>query len=84
MTYLADHWVVALAGAFNFTVGVLALVLAAQVPDSVLVGMGLFIAGTGTALVGWSLATIVSLARIVSRLESKTEELEFRLERGDL
>lgn len=81
---MTDHWVVCVAGVFNFAAGVLALVFAATVPDSVLVGVGLFIAGTGTALVGWSLATIVSLARIVSRLESKTEELEFRIERGDL
>lgn len=81
---MTDHlWVVA-AGVLNFTAGLFALVFAASVPDSVLVGVGLFIAGTGTALVGWSLATIVSLARIVSRLESKTEELEFRLSRGDL
>ncbi len=79
-----DHWLVAVAGSLNFMAGLFALMFAAQVPDSVLVGIGLFIAGTGTALVGWSLATIVSLARIVSRLESKTEELEFRLSRGDL
>lgn len=81
---MAEHWVVAVAGALNFTAGVVALVFGAQINDSVLAALALFIAGTGTALVGWSLATIVSLARIVSRLESKTEELEFRLERGDL
>lgn len=81
---LFEHWVVALAGAFNFAAGVVALVLGAQINDSVLAGIALFVAGTGTALIGWSLATIVSLARIVSRLESKTEELEFRLEKGNL
>lgn len=81
---MADHWVVCIAGALNFAAGVVALVLGAQINDSVLAGIALFVAGTGTALIGWSLATIVSLARIVSRLESKTEELEFRLEKGDL
>lgn len=81
---MAEHWIVAVAGLLNFTAGVFALLLGAQVSDSVLAALALFVAGTGTALIGWSLATIVSLARIVSRLESKTEELEFRLERGDL
>lgn len=84
MTVFTEHWLVVIAGAFNFTAGVLALMFSAQVPDSVLAGVALFIAGTGTALIGWSLATIVSLARIVSKLESKTEELEFRIEKGNL
>ncbi len=84
IAHMAEHWVVAVAGALNFTAGVVALVFGAQINDSVLAGIALFVAGTGTALIGWSLATIVSLARIVSRLESKTEELEFRLEKGDL
>ncbi len=78
IAHMAEHWVVAAAGALNFTAGVVALLFGAQINDSVLAGIALFVAGTGTALIGWSLATIVS------RLESKTEELEFRLEKGDL
>ena len=84
ISHLMEHWVVAVAGALIFAAGVLALALGAQINDSVLAGIALFVAGTGTALIGWSLATIVSLARIVSRLESKTEELEFRITKGDL
>lgn len=80
---LWEHWVVMAAGAANFTVGVVSLVFAAQIPDSVLVGVALFVAGTGTALIGWSLATVVSLARVVSRLEATVEDHERRLSRSE-
>lgn len=80
---LGEHWVVLVAGAANFTAGVFGLLFAAQIPDSVLVGVALFVAGTGTALIGWSLATVVSLARVVSRLEATVEDHERRLTRTE-
>ena len=81
--HLMEHWVVAVAGALNFAAGVLALALGAQINDSVLAGIALFVAGTGTALIGWSLATVVSLARVVSRLEATVEDHERRLQKVD-
>lgn len=80
---VTDHWLVVLGGALNFAAGVFGLLFAAQVPDSVLAGITLFVAGTGTALVGWSLATVVSLARVVSRLEATVEDHERRLAKVD-
>ena len=47
---VSEHWLVMVAGALNFAAGVFGLVFAAQIPDSVLVGVTLFVAGTGTAL----------------------------------
>lgn len=80
---VGEHWLVMVAGAANFTAGVIGLLFAAQIPDSVLVGVALFVAGTGTALISWSLATVVSLARVVSRLEATVEDHERRLSRTE-
>lgn len=80
---MSEHWLVMVAGALNFAAGVFGLVFAAQIPDSVLVGVALFVAGTGTALIGWSLATVVSLARVVSRLEATVEDHERRLSKAE-
>lgn len=80
---VTEHWLVVVGGALNFAAGVFGLVFAAQVPDSVLAGVALFVAGTGTALIGWSLATVVSLARVVSRLEATVEDHDRRLGKVD-
>jgi hypothetical protein len=76
---ITEHWLVVIGGALNFAAGVFGLLFAAQVPDSVLAGVALFVAGTGTALIGWSLATVVSLARVVSRLEATVDDHDRRL-----
>lgn len=80
---VSEHWLVVIGGALNFAAGVFGLLFAAQVPDSVLAGVALFVAGTGTALIGWSLATVVSLARVVSRLEATVDDHERRLQKVD-
>lgn len=69
--------VVAVASTANMIAGT----LAAEVNDGVLVGLGLFVLGTGTGIIGWALVLVVKLSNIVNRLEVTAEDHERRIAR---
>lgn len=54
--------------------------MASEVPDAALQGIGAFAAAVFIAMASWALMQLVSLARIIARLDERTNDHDRRLD----
>ncbi len=71
-------WILLSAQAAASVVG-LAGVLGAEVNDTVLAGVALFVGGIFVSIIGWSLVLLVRMSNVVSRLEEQGKDHERRI-----
>ena len=83
---VSDHLLAATFSALSFAAGSVMLtagVLGAQVPDGVVVGVSLFLAGTMVSFIGWLALSVVRVSSLVAEMSAQVREHERRLNTSD-